>query len=123
MGMAASAAAVILAGGAPGKRFALPNARILIHQPHGAAQGQSTDIEIQAREMAFTRRRMQEVLAHHSGQTVERVAVDTDRDYIMSADEAVVYGVVDHVVTAPVAASAPTASATFATPSSGATQT
>jgi len=99
MGMAASAAAVILAGGAPGKRFALPNARILIHQPHGGAQGQSVDIEIQAREMAYLRRRMHELLALHTGQSVERIAADTDRDYIMSAEEGVTYGMVDHVVT------------------------
>ena len=123
MGMAASSAAVILAGGAKGKRFALPNARILIHQPHGAAQGQASDIEIQAREMAFVRRRIEEVLAHHTGQTIERVAVDTNRDFIMSAEEAVTYGLVDHVVTAAVAPVGPPASATFATPSSGATQT
>jgi ATP-dependent Clp protease protease subunit len=103
MGMAASAAAVILAGGAPGKRFALPNARILIHQPHGGAQGQSVDIEIQAREMAYLRRRMHELLALHTGQPVERIAADTDRDYIMSAEEAVSYGMVDHVVTPTVA--------------------
>jgi len=99
MGMAASAAAVILAGGAEGKRFSLPNARILIHQPHGGAQGQSVDIEIQAREMAFMRRRMHELLAFHTGQTVDRIAADTDRDYILSAQEAVEYGMVDHVVT------------------------
>ena len=85
MGMAASAAAVILAGGAHGKRFSLPNARILIHQPHGGAQGQSVDIEIQAREMAYLRRRMHELLAFHTGQSVDRIASDTDRDYIMSA--------------------------------------
>jgi ATP-dependent Clp protease, protease subunit len=100
MGMAASAAAVILAGGAKGKRFALPNARILIHQPHGGAQGQSVDIEIQAREMAYLRRRMQELLSLHTGQSVERIASDTDRDYIMSAEEGVAYGMVDHVVEA-----------------------
>ena len=99
MGMAASAAAVILAGGAAGKRFSLPNARILIHQPHGGAQGQSVDIEIQAREMAFMRRRMHELLALHTGQTVDRIAADTDRDYILSAHEAVDYGMVDQVVT------------------------
>jgi len=99
MGMAASAAAVILAGGAHGKRFSLPNARILIHQPHGGAQGQSVDIEIQAREMAYLRRRMHELLAFHTGQSVDRIASDTDRDYIMSAEEAVGYGMVDHVVT------------------------
>ncbi len=99
LGMAASAAAVILAGGAPGKRAALPNARVLIHQPHGGAQGQSVDIEIQAREMAYLRRRVDEVLAAHTGQTVERIARDTDRDYILGAAEAVSYGLVDEVFT------------------------
>src|SRR5947209_5331705 len=99
MGMAASAAAVVLAGGAAGKRYALPNARVLIHQPHGQAQGQQMDIEIQAKEMAFGRRRMEEILAHHTGQPVERVNRDVDRDYIMGAEEAVAYGMVDEVVT------------------------
>jgi ATP-dependent Clp protease protease subunit len=99
MGMAASAASVILAGGAPGKRFVLPNARVLIHQPHGGAQGQQIDIEIQAREIAFLRTRMEEVLAHHTGQPVERVSRDCDRDFIMGAEEAVAYGMVDHVLT------------------------
>jgi ATP-dependent Clp protease protease subunit len=98
MGMAASSAAVLLAGGAAGKRFALPNARVLIHQPHGGVQGQSVDIEIQAREMVFMRERMQAVLAEHTGQPVERIAADTDRDYILSAQDAVEYGLVDHVV-------------------------
>jgi ATP-dependent Clp protease protease subunit len=98
MGLAASSAAVVLAGGATGKRFALPNARILIHQPHGGVQGQSVDIEIQAREMTFMRERMQAVLAHHTGQSIERIAADTDRDYILSAHDAVAYGLVDHVV-------------------------
>jgi len=98
MGMAASAASVILAGGAPGKRFALPNARVLIHQPHGQAQGQQMDIEIQAKEMAFARRRMEEILAFHTGQPVERINRDVDRDYIMGAEEAVAYGMVDEVV-------------------------
>jgi ATP-dependent Clp protease protease subunit len=101
MGMAASAASVILAAGAHGKRFILPNARVLIHQPHGGAQGQSVDIEIQAREMSFMRRRMYEILAHHTGQPLERIAADADRDYIIGADEAVAYGVVDHVVQPP----------------------
>jgi ATP-dependent Clp protease protease subunit len=98
MGMAASAAAVILAGGAAGKRFSLPNARILIHQPHGGAQGQAVDIENQAREIGFLRRRIEEVLAHHTGQAVERIARDTDRDYILGGDEAVAYGLVDHIL-------------------------
>ena len=98
MGMAASAAAVILAGGAPGKRYCLPNARVLIHQPHGRAEGQSVDIELQAKEMSWGRRRMQELLAQHTGQPVERIERDTDRDYILGASEAVAYGMVDHVV-------------------------
>jgi len=98
MGQAASAAAVILAGGAAGKRFALPNSRVLIHQPHGGAEGQSVDIEIQAKEILRQRRRMEEVLALHTGQPIERVREDTDRDFIMSAEEAVAYGMVDHVL-------------------------
>ncbi len=98
LGMAASAAAVLLAGGAVGKRFVLPNARVLIHQPHGGAQGQSSDIQIQAREIAFLRGRMEEVLAFHTGQPVEKVAADTDRDFILGAEEAVTYGLADHVL-------------------------
>jgi ATP-dependent Clp protease protease subunit len=100
MGMAASGAAVILAAGAPGKRAALPNARVLIHQPHGGAQGQAVDIENQAREIAFLRRRVDEILAHHTGQPIERVAKDTDRDYILGALEAKEYGLVDEVLEA-----------------------
>jgi ATP-dependent Clp protease protease subunit len=98
-GLAASAASVILAGGSPGRRSALPNARILIHQPHGGAQGQSVDIEIQAREMVFLRQRMYEILAEHTGQPIERIERDTDRDYILSAEDAVTYGLIDGVVT------------------------
>ena len=98
-GMAASAASVILAGGAPGKRFILPNARVLIHQPHGGAQGQSADIEIQAKEIVFLRQRMEQILASHTGRDVAQVARDTDRDFIMSAEEAVAYGMVDDVLT------------------------
>ena len=100
MGMAASGAAVLLAGGAPGKRLVLPNSRVLIHQPHGGAQGQAVDIEIQAREMAFMRRRIDEILAFHTGQPLERVATDTDRDYILGAAEAVSYGLVDEILSA-----------------------
>ena len=100
MGMAASGAAVVLAGGASGKRAALPNARILIHQPHGGAQGQAVDIENQAREIAFLRRRVDEIIAFHTGQPIERVARDTDRDYILGADEAKEYGIVDEVLEA-----------------------
>lgn len=98
-GMAASAASVILAGGATGKRFILPNARVLIHQPHGGAQGQSADIEIQAKEIVFLRQRMEQILATHTGREVTRIARDTDRDFIMSAEEAVAYGMVDDVLT------------------------
>jgi ATP-dependent Clp protease protease subunit len=100
LGMAASGAAMLLAGGAAGKRFSLPNSRILIHQPHGGAQGQSVDIENQAREIGFLRRRMEEILSHHTGQPIERIAKDTDRDYILGAKEAVEYGLVDEVVSA-----------------------
>ena len=98
-GMAASAASVILAGGAPGKRVILPNARVLIHQPHGGAQGQSADIEIQAKEIVFLRQRMEQILADHTGRDLAQVARDTDRDFIMSAEEAVAYGMVDDVLT------------------------
>ena len=98
MGMAASAASVILAAGAPGKRFALPNSRILIHQPHGGAQGQSADIELQAREIVFLRERMEHILAAHTGQPLERIHADADRDRIMSADDARDYGLVDAVL-------------------------
>ncbi len=98
MGMAASAAAVVMAGGAAGKRYALANSRILIHQPHGGAEGQQVDIEIRAREITFLRRRMEEVLAEHTGQPVERIAKDTDRDFIMSAEEAKAYGLIDEVI-------------------------
>jgi ATP-dependent Clp protease protease subunit len=98
IGQAASAAAVILAAGAPGKRYALPNARVLIHQPHGGAQGQSVDVEIQAKEILRLRRRMEEILALHTGQSVERIAKDTDRDFIMGAEEAKAYGIVDEVM-------------------------
>jgi ATP-dependent Clp protease protease subunit len=99
LGLAASAASVILAGGAAGKRSILPNARVIIHQPHGGAQGQTADIEIQAKEMVFIRRRMEEILAFHSGQSFERVHVDTDRDYILGAEDAMTYGLVDHILT------------------------
>jgi ATP-dependent Clp protease protease subunit len=97
-GLAASAAAVIVAGGAAGRRSALPNARILIHQPHGGAQGQSVDIEIQAKEIGFMRERMHEILSFHSGQPIERIERDTDRDYILSAEDAVSYGLIDQVI-------------------------
>jgi len=98
VGQAASAAAVLLAAGEKGKRYVLPHSRILIHQPHGGAQGQSVDIMIQAKEIERMRTTLDELLAHHTGQTVEKVKQDTDRDFIMSALEAKEYGVVDEVI-------------------------
>jgi ATP-dependent Clp protease protease subunit len=99
MGMAASASAVILAGGAPGKRFALPHARIMLHQPSGGTQGQATDIEIQARLIVQMREQLNRILAEHTGQTYEKVSLDTERDFWMVADEAVSYGIVDSILT------------------------
>jgi len=99
MGMAASAAAVILAGGAKGKRFALPHARVMLHQPHGGAQGQASDIEIQARLIVQMREQLNQILAEHSGQSLEKIEQDTERDYWMMADEAKEYGVIDGVLT------------------------
>ncbi len=98
VGQAASWAAVLLAAGAPGKRLTLPNARVLIHQPHGGAQGQTTDMEIQLEEMRLARHRVEELLAHHTGQTIERIAADIERDYIVRGDDAVEYGLVDEVI-------------------------
>ena len=98
-GQAASAAAVILAGGSKGKRYALPHARILIHQPHGGAAGQASDIEVQAREILRMRDLLNVMLASDTGQDVERIASDTDRDFIMSADEGQQYGIIDEVIT------------------------
>ena len=99
IGQAASAAAVLLAAGAPGKRFVLPHSRVLIHQPHGGASGQAVDIEIQAKEIVRMRETLDQLLAHHTGQSVEKVATDTDRDFIMSAVEAKDYGIVDEILT------------------------
>jgi ATP-dependent Clp protease protease subunit len=99
MGMAASAAAVILAAGAKGKRYALPHSTILIHQPSGGARGQSADIEIQAREILRLRKLLDEIMARHTGQTVEKISRDTDRDFIMTADQALEYGMVDEIIT------------------------
>jgi ATP-dependent Clp protease, protease subunit len=99
LGQAASAAAVILASGTPGKRYILPHSRVLIHQPHGGASGQAVDIEIQAKEIVRMRETLDEILAHHTGQSVEKVANDTDRDFIMGASEAKEYGIVDEVIT------------------------
>jgi len=99
IGQCASMAAVLLAGGAAGKRFALPNSRVLIHQPWGGTQGQVTDIEIQAKEMLRLRAGLDEILAKHTGQTVEKIHFDTERDNIMTAQEAADYGLVDAVFT------------------------
>jgi ATP-dependent Clp protease protease subunit len=99
MGQAASAAAVLLASGAPGKRYALPHSRVLIHQPHGGAQGQAVDIEIQAKEILRYRQLLDQILAEHTGQTLEKIGHDTDRDFIMTAEQAREYGIVDEVIT------------------------
>jgi ATP-dependent Clp protease protease subunit len=99
LGFAASAAAVILAGGATGKRFALPHSTVLLHQPHGGAQGQSVDIDIQAREILRMRSLVNQILARHTGQPLEKIVRDTDRDFILSAEQAVEYGVVDEILT------------------------
>ena len=98
MGMAASMASVLLAAGAPGKRFALPYSRVMIHQPLGGAQGQATEIEIHAREILRIREEMNQVLAKHTGQTVEKIAADTERDHYLTSKEAKDYGLIDEVV-------------------------
>ncbi len=98
MGQAASMGALLLAGGAPGKRFALPNSRILIHQPLGGAQGQATDIDIQAKEIVRIRHKLTEILVKHTGQTTEKIHKDTERDFYMSGQEAKEYGIIDKVI-------------------------
>ena len=98
VGQAASAAAVLLAAGTPGKRYALPNARVLVHQPHGGAQGQSTDMEIAVAEMVEMRRRMVDILVNATGQDEERIVRDMDRDFIVRGEQAVAYGLVDHII-------------------------
>jgi ATP-dependent Clp protease protease subunit len=99
MGQAASAAAVLSLAGAKGKRYALPHARILLHQPHGGAEGQAVDIEIQAKEMVRNREMMNEIIAKHTGKPIESVSKDTDRDFILTAEQAVEYGAVDEIIT------------------------
>ena len=99
MGQAASSAAVLALAGAKGKRFALPHSRILLHQPHGGAEGQAVDIEIQAREMTRYRKLLERLIAEHTGQPLETVSRDTDRDFILTAEAAVEYGVVDEIIT------------------------
>jgi ATP-dependent Clp protease protease subunit len=98
MGLAASMGQFLLTAGAKGKRYALPNARILMHQPLGGIGGSATEIKIQAEQMAFTKKRMAELIAFHSGQTVERITADSDRDRWFDAEEAQAYGLCDHVV-------------------------
>ncbi|MES2261607.1 MAG: ATP-dependent Clp endopeptidase proteolytic subunit ClpP [Pseudomonadota bacterium] len=98
-GMAASMGAFLLAAGAKGKRFSLPNSRIMIHQPSGGSQGQASDIEIQAKEILYLRHRLNSILAERTGQTVEQIAKDTDRDRFLSSDEAAEYGLIDKVLT------------------------
>jgi ATP-dependent Clp protease protease subunit len=99
MGMAASMAALLLSAGASGKRFALPHARVLIHQPMGGVTGQAADIEIHAKEIVKLREQMNEILSHHTGQPMDKISRDTDRNYWMSPNEALDYGIVDEVIT------------------------
>lgn len=108
-GQAASAAAVLLAAGTPGKRFALPHARVLLHQPYGGVAGQATDIELQAKEILRMRDLLNRMLAHDTGQTLERIEKDTDRDFVMSAEESRDYGLIDEVITTRELASVPAA--------------
>ncbi len=99
LGQAASMGAVLLAGGAKGKRYGLPNSRVMIHQPSGGFQGQQTDIEIQAREILHARERLNEILAHHTGQPLDKIKADSERDFFMTASAATEYGVIDEVLT------------------------
>jgi ATP-dependent Clp protease protease subunit len=101
VGLAASGGAVLLAGGTKGKRFALPHAKVMIHQPYGQVGGQVSDIEIQADEIIKTREVLNKILADHTGQPIERIAKDTDRDRYLSAEEAKEYGLVDEILTKP----------------------
>jgi len=98
-GLAASMGAFLLSGGAKGKRMSLPSSRIMIHQPLGGAQGQAVDIEIQAKEILYHKRKLNELFAEHTGQSLERIEVDTERDFFMSAEEAKNYGLIDQVIT------------------------
>lgn len=98
LGQAASMGSLLLAAGAPGKRFTLPNSRILIHQPMGGFQGQATDIDIHAKEILNLRQRLNEILADHTGQPLEKIQADTERDYFMGSQEALEYGLVDEII-------------------------
>jgi ATP-dependent Clp protease protease subunit len=106
VGQAASMGALLLGAGAKDKRFCLPNSRVLIHQPMGGFQGQASDIEIHAKEILYLRRQLNEIMAKHTGKSVEQISHDTDRDNFLSADEAVKYGLVDRVLTSRVEAMA-----------------
>ncbi|HEY1772387.1 MAG TPA: ATP-dependent Clp endopeptidase proteolytic subunit ClpP [Gammaproteobacteria bacterium] len=98
VGQAASMGSLLLAAGAKGKRYSLPHSRVMIHQPHGGAQGQASDIEIQAKEILYLRERLNQIFVKHTGQTMEQIQKDTDRDRFMSGDEAVKYGIIDKVL-------------------------
>jgi len=102
VGLAASGGAVLLAGGATGKRYMLPHAKVMIHQPYGQVGGQVSDIEIQADEIIKTREVLNKVLSEHTGQSIEQIAKDTNRDYYMTADESKAYGIVDEIITKPI---------------------
>jgi ATP-dependent Clp protease, protease subunit len=99
VGQAASGAAVLLLGGSKGKRFCLPNSRVMLHQPYGGVQGQVSDIEIQAAEIMRAHETLNNIIAHHTGQPLERISKDTDRDFFLSAEEAKAYGIVDDILT------------------------
>lgn len=103
VGQAASGGAVLLAGGSPGKRYCLPNSTVMVHQPHGGVRGQISDIEIQANEILRMRTQLNEILAKHTGKTVDQIAKDTDRDFFLTANEAKEYGIVDHLLTKQIA--------------------
>jgi ATP-dependent Clp protease, protease subunit len=103
VGQAASGGAVLLAGGSPGKRYCLPNSTVMVHQPHGGVRGQISDIEIQANEILRMRTQLNEILAKHTGKSVDQIAKDTDRDFFLTANDAKEYGIVDHLLTKQIA--------------------
>ena len=107
-GIAASMGAFLLSGGTKGKRMALPSSRMMIHQPLGGAQGQATDIEIQAKEIIYIKQRLNELIAGHTGQPFDKIAADTERDFYMSSEDAVEYGLIDKVITKSEATDSPT---------------